>query len=125
MLERFDYVIAGGGSVYSTPGADDWLSLLEAMEQPHRSARVRAAALTTFFGHTAAELDAQGDVLTERVADTLRDWVELLRDRGTVLVSAPPGPSLPDPVLLADLSLTVAGNADGVWSFTRTFHVEQ
>ena len=52
-------VIAGSGSVYATEGADEWLCLLEAMEAPHRSARVRAAALTSFFGHTAAELDAR------------------------------------------------------------------
>ena len=51
-------VIAGGGSVFATPAAVEWLPLLEALEQPHRSARVRAAALTCFFGHTAAELDA-------------------------------------------------------------------
>ena len=43
-------VVAGGGHVFLTPAADDWLALLEALEQPHRSARVRAAALTAFFG---------------------------------------------------------------------------
>ena len=47
-------VIAGGGSVFATPAAVEWLTLLEALEQPHRSARVRSAALTCFFGHTAA-----------------------------------------------------------------------
>ena len=47
-------MIAGGGSVFATPAAVEWLTLLEALEQPHRSARVRAAALTCFFGHTAA-----------------------------------------------------------------------
>ena len=46
-------VIAGGGSVFATPAAVEWLTLLEALEQPHRSARVRSAALTCFFGHTA------------------------------------------------------------------------
>ena len=37
------------------------LRLLEALEQPHRSDRVRAASLTSFFGHTALSLDAGGD----------------------------------------------------------------
>ena len=46
-------VIAGGGSVFATPAAVEWLLLLEGLEQPHRSARVRAAALTCFFGRTA------------------------------------------------------------------------
>ena len=38
-------VFAGGGSVFATPSARSWLRLLEAMEQPHRSGRVRSAAL--------------------------------------------------------------------------------
>jgi exodeoxyribonuclease V beta subunit len=83
-------VIAGSGSVYATEGADEWLCLLEAMEAPHRSDRVRAASLTSFFGHTAADLDARaddgGDALTERVSETLRDWAELMRSRGVAAV---------------------------------------
>ena len=79
-------VIAGGGSVFATPAAVEWLTLLEALEQPHRSARVRAAALTCFFGHTAAELDAQGDDLTDEVAETLRAWAELFTTRGIAAV---------------------------------------
>ncbi|MCR6032509.1 AAA family ATPase [Nocardioides sp. zg-579] len=79
-------VIAGGGSVFATPAATEWLELLEALEQPHRSARVRTAALTCFFGHTAAELDAGGDRLTDDVADTLRSWVEVFTRRGVAAV---------------------------------------
>ncbi len=79
-------VIAGGGSVFATPAAVEWLSLLEALEQPHRSPRVRAAALTCFFGHTATELDAGGEDLTDQVADTLRGWSELFTTRGIAAV---------------------------------------
>jgi exodeoxyribonuclease V beta subunit len=79
-------VIAGGGSVFATPAAVEWLTLLEALEQPHRSARVRSAALTCFLGHTSAELDEQGDDLTDAVADTLRGWVELFTHRGIAAV---------------------------------------
>lgn len=79
-------VIAGGGSVFATPAAVEWLTLLEALEQPHRSTRVRSAALTCFFGHTAADLDARGDDLTDEVADTLRGWVELFATRGLAAV---------------------------------------
>ena len=75
-------VVAGGGHVFQTPAADEWLALLEAIEQPHRSGRVRAAALTSFFGETTAALDAGGDALTDRVSDTLRGWGLLLRGRG-------------------------------------------
>ena len=88
-------VIAGGGSVFATPAALDWLTLLEALEQPHRVPRVRAAALTDFVGHTAAELgattsdafdDAGGDALTDVIAERLRDWAELCRTRGVAAV---------------------------------------
>jgi exodeoxyribonuclease V beta subunit len=79
-------VIAGGGSVFATPAAIEWLTLLEALEQPHRSARVRSAALTCFLGHTAEELDARGDDLTDEVAEILRAWVELFTTRGVAAV---------------------------------------
>ena len=79
-------VIAGGGSVFATPAAVEWLTLLEALEQPHRSARVRSAALTCFLGRTAAELAERGDDLTDEVADTLRAWVELFTHRGIAAV---------------------------------------
>ena len=79
-------VIAGGGSVFATPAAVEWVELLEALEQPHRSPRVRAAALTCFFGHAARELDEEGDDLTDRVADTLRSWAEVFALRGVAAV---------------------------------------
>ena len=79
-------VIAGGGSVFATPAAVEWLSLLEALEQPHRSTRVRSAALTCFVGHSAVELDERGDDLTDEVAETLRGWVELFTTRGIAAV---------------------------------------
>ena len=66
--------------------ADDWLCLLEAFDQPHRSGLVRAAATTMFFGHTAEDLAAQGDALTDRVADTLREWADHARERGVAAV---------------------------------------
>jgi exodeoxyribonuclease V beta subunit len=75
-------VVAGGGHVLLTPAADEWLALLEALDQPHRGARVRAAAITSFFGETTTSLVAEGDPLTDRVADALRGWALLLRSRG-------------------------------------------
>ncbi|WP_435746898.1 UvrD-helicase domain-containing protein [Nocardioides sp. SYSU DS0663] len=79
-------VIAGGGSVFATPAAAEWLELLEGLEQPHRSTRVRTAALTCFVGCSAAELDEGGDRLTDEVADTLRSWAEVLTRRGVAAV---------------------------------------
>ncbi|WP_423464315.1 UvrD-helicase domain-containing protein [Promicromonospora sp. MS192] len=71
-----------GGDVFETPAADEWLTLLEALESPHRSGLVRAAALTPFLGRTAADLDEGGEDLTARDADTLRGWALLLRHQG-------------------------------------------
>ncbi len=83
-------VIAGGGSVFATPAAVEWLTLLEALEQPHRAPRVRAAALTSFLGYDAATLDGaspeERDDLTDRVADRLRGWSEALGRRGVAAV---------------------------------------
>ena len=75
-------VIAGSGSVFATPAADEWLVLLEALEQPHRSDRVRAAALTPFLGRTAAELATAGEELTDEYGAQLRQWADLLTRRG-------------------------------------------
>ena len=75
-------VVGGGTKLLTSPAGDDWLALLEALEQPHRPGRVRAAALTAFLGRTLSELDAGRDELTDELADRLRGWALLLRGRG-------------------------------------------
>ncbi|MEO5833962.1 MAG: UvrD-helicase domain-containing protein [Nakamurella sp.] len=75
-------VVAGSGSVFATPAADEWLVLLEALEQPHRSDRVRAAALTPFIGRSAAELATGGEELTDADGGQLRQWADLVTRRG-------------------------------------------
>jgi exodeoxyribonuclease V beta subunit len=81
-------VMAGGGDVFQTEAADAWVTLLEALESPHRTGLVRAAALTPFFGYQTSELavppggEEDADRLTSRLADTLRGWAILLRGRG-------------------------------------------
>jgi exodeoxyribonuclease V beta subunit len=75
-------VLAGGGSVFLTPSARSWLVLLEAMEQPHRAGRVRAAALSVFLGVDEPTLDEAGDDFADRLGPRLRRWAELLADRG-------------------------------------------
>ncbi|MFB1295622.1 exodeoxyribonuclease V subunit beta [Mycobacterium sp. pW049] len=79
-------VYAGDSDVFSSPAADDWLCLLEAFDQPHRSGLVRAAAATMFFGNTAEDLATQGDSLTDDVAETLRKWADFARERGVAAV---------------------------------------
>jgi exodeoxyribonuclease V beta subunit len=75
-------VVGGGTKLLTSPAGDEWLCLLEALEQPHRSGRVRAAALTSFLGLSLPDLHAGGDELTDRLADRLRGWALLLRGRG-------------------------------------------
>lgn len=79
-------VTSGAGSVYATRAGDDWLTLLEALEQPHRAGRVRAAALTPFLGRTAVDLDEGGEQLTDELGALLRNWADLLQKRGVAAV---------------------------------------
>ena len=75
-------VLAGGGSVFATPGAAEWLVLLDAVEQPHRAGRVRRAALSVFLGRSEADLDAAGDELADDLGAQLRRWGDVLTARG-------------------------------------------
>ncbi len=79
-------VYSGDADVFTSAAANDWLCLIEAMEQTHRPALVRAAALTSFFGETGSSLAAGGDALTDRVAETLRDWADRVRRLGVAAV---------------------------------------
>ncbi|HET8603747.1 MAG TPA: UvrD-helicase domain-containing protein [Marmoricola sp.] len=79
-------VVSGGGSVFDTLAAQEWLVVLEAMEQPSRSARVRAAGLTSFFGLDAEDLAGDGDRVTEELSATVRAWGQLFADRGVAAV---------------------------------------
>ena len=72
----------GSGQELASQAADDWLSLLEAFDQPHRAGVVRAAAATMFFGKTAEDLVQGGDELTDEIAETLREWAGHARERG-------------------------------------------
>ncbi|GAA1333172.1 UvrD-helicase domain-containing protein [Pseudonocardia xinjiangensis] len=75
-------VLSGSASVFGTPIAAEWLTLLEALEQP-RAFRARAAALTCFLGHTVEELcGPAADDLLDALGGTLRAWATVLHDRG-------------------------------------------
>ena len=79
-------VYTGDSDVFNSPAGDDWLCLLEAFDQPHRSGLVRAAATTMFFGRTAEELAVRGDRLTDEIADRLREWADHARERGVAAI---------------------------------------
>ncbi|MDT5264685.1 MAG: exodeoxyribonuclease beta subunit, partial [Mycobacterium sp.] len=79
-------VYTGDSDIFTSEAADDWLSLLEAFDQPHRTGVVRAAAATMFFGNTAEDLVAGGDALTDWIAETLREWAGHARERGVAAI---------------------------------------
>jgi len=79
-------VYTGDSDVFASQAGQDWLCLLEAFDQPHRSGLVRAAAATMFFGRTAQELSTGGEALTDQVAQTLREWADHARERGIAAV---------------------------------------
>ncbi len=79
-------VYTGDSDVFNSEAADDWLCLLEAFDQPHRAGMVHAAAATMVFGETAESLAAGGQPLTDRIADTLREWAAHARERGVAAI---------------------------------------
>jgi exodeoxyribonuclease V beta subunit len=75
-------VINGAGSVFATPAARDWLALLEALERPSSTSRIRAAALTPFLGWSARQVATVEDEAWEHVYQRVHRWADLLRRRG-------------------------------------------
>ncbi|HJU97015.1 MAG TPA: UvrD-helicase domain-containing protein, partial [Jiangellaceae bacterium] len=75
-------VLTGSRSVFLAPVARDWLTLLRALEQPHRAGLARAAALTCFLGWTPRQLADSGDEGTDELGRLLRAWRDVLAERG-------------------------------------------
>jgi exodeoxyribonuclease V beta subunit len=111
-------VVSGNVSVFHTKAGDDWLVLLEALEQSNRSGRVRAAALTPFVGRTAAELAGGGDGLTDELSSLFSRWAAVLATRGVaaLLEVASTEQNLPARLL---------GRVDGERQLTDLRHVGQ
>ncbi len=75
-------VINGAGSVFGSRPAVEWLRLLEALERPSDGRRARAAALSCFFGWSAARVASADDAEWEGVFGRLHEWARVLRLRG-------------------------------------------
>ncbi len=71
-------VLGGGSNVLTSRAADEWLTLLEAMESPQRSGLVRAAGLTDLLGYDVTSLVTGGDAVTDQIATRVRDLADLL-----------------------------------------------
>jgi len=116
---RVPCVLTGTASVFGSRGARDWALLLEALEQPHRSGRVRHFALSAFVGATAADLNADtGVALNDLLSQRLRGWAEVLRTRGVAGLFA----SVSNEQRLAERML---GHDDGERLLTDLRHVTE
>ncbi len=75
-------VVSGAGSVFAARVAQDWLRLLEALERPASTGRIRTVALTSFVGWSAARLAASDDTELEALQAEVQGWSALLERRG-------------------------------------------
>ncbi len=75
-------VVSGLSSVFDSPAARAWLTLLVALEQPGHSGRTAAAALTPFVGWDAARLGTASEAERDDLSDRVRRWAALLTGRG-------------------------------------------
>ncbi|GAA1635246.1 UvrD-helicase domain-containing protein [Georgenia ruanii] len=75
-------VVSGLSSVFGTPAAGYWLTLLTALEQPGHTGRTAALALTPFVGWDAARLAGADDAARDELSDRVRAWARALADRG-------------------------------------------
>jgi exodeoxyribonuclease V beta subunit len=80
-------VLSGASSVFGTDAAREWLVLLQALEQPHRAGRVRAAGLTCFFGWTAERLANGADEALNVLGTQVRQWADVLAARGVAALA--------------------------------------
>lgn len=107
-------VLNAGGSVFKTAAASQWLTLLEALEQPHRADRVRAAALTDFFGRSAQELQAEPDP-TDALSERVRRLADVFAARGVAAVL--------ESAVLDGLTARVLGRVGGERTLTDLRHI--
>ncbi len=93
-------VLTGTSSVFLSEAASDWLTLLTALEQPHRPGLARSAALTAFVGWDAGRLAADDDGALDELGARLHEWAEVLTGRGVAaLVEVLVGSGLVERVL--------------------------
>lgn len=94
-------VMGSTASVFTTQAGRDWLSLLEALEQPASRPRVAALALTPFMGMSAREIATMEEARWEDLHALVRSWTETLRNRGVaaLYLAVMAESSLPERVL--------------------------
>lgn len=111
-------VRTGTASVFGTPVAREWLTLLEACEQP-RVAQLRAVALTCFLGCEVAELAGPAaDELLDELGGRVRSLAAVLHERGVAAL-------LEAVTTDTDLPARLLGALDGERRLTDLRHVAQ
>jgi exodeoxyribonuclease V beta subunit len=115
---RVPAVINGGGSVFDTRAARDWLALLEAIERPASPVRARTVALTPFLGWGAERIATAAEDDWEDVHRRLHRWSRILRDRGVA--------ALLEAITVGEgLTARVLANVDGERRLTDLRHLAQ
>lgn len=79
-------VHTGATSVFGTPQAQDWLTLLRACESP-RSETIREAALTSFVGWSLVDLATADEQALADLSARLRGWARTLSRHGLAALS--------------------------------------
>jgi exodeoxyribonuclease V beta subunit len=110
-------VVRGGQSVLNSRAGEEWLFLLEAIERPQMTRRVRAAAITDLLGRTPQELVDGGDDLTDELAEQCRQWQDLIRNRGVAAVF--------EALATQNLAARVLSQPDGERLHTDLVHMAQ
>ncbi len=80
-------VVTGGQSVFASDAARYWWYVLQALDRPSDSRRVRSAATTPLIGVTPAELDARGDAGVGSLAGALSAWARTFDDAGAAAMT--------------------------------------
>ncbi|WP_265520223.1 UvrD-helicase domain-containing protein [Oerskovia flava] len=110
-------VVSGPSSVFGSAAAQDWLTLLAALEQPGLHRRATALALTPFVGWDAQRLATATDADHDELSDTVRAWARLLADRGVAAVA--------EVAARRGATARVMARADGERYLTDLRHVTQ
>jgi exodeoxyribonuclease V beta subunit len=75
-------VLARGASVLTSPAAQQWRILLDALVRPADPRRARTFALSWFGGWTAAAVDQADDDALAAVQEQLHEWAGVLQGHG-------------------------------------------
>ncbi len=109
-------VTGGTSSVMSSSMAEQIRSLLDAIEQPSNTGRVRRAAATVFFGHSLADVGSLTDEVLGGVQDVLYRRASLMTAKGLAALAA---------VIEADSEIVqrIAAGRQGERNITDFLHI--